>query len=134
MRWAGAKGDPGRVRGQVALLLLLSAAVVAALVIAIADNGTVSLSGASRAMLLASLAIGAVALAVLIPITAWPCGLTAIDGIQSEIALPDESKIVPERDRVGVDVRFASSYQRTAVRVGLLWAVPVLSTPMFWAV
>ena len=58
MSWAGAKGDPGRLRGEVALLLLLSSVVVAALVVAIVDNGTVSLSGASRAMLLVSLADG----------------------------------------------------------------------------
>ena len=65
MSWAGAKGDPGRLRGEVALLLLLSSVVVAALIIAIVDNGTVSLSGASRAMLLVSLTMGAAALAVL---------------------------------------------------------------------
>jgi hypothetical protein len=65
MSWAGAKGDPGRLRGEVALLLLLSSVVVAALVIAIVDNGTVSLSGVSRAMLLVSLTMGAAALAVL---------------------------------------------------------------------
>ena len=65
MSWADAKGDPGRLRGEVALLLLLSSVVVAALVIAIVDNGTVSLSGASRAMLLVSLTMGAAALAVL---------------------------------------------------------------------
>ena len=65
MSWADAKGDPGRLRGEVALLLLLSSVVVAALVIAIVDNGTVSLSGASRAVLLVSLTMGAAALAVL---------------------------------------------------------------------
>ena len=65
MWWAGANGNQGRLRGEVALLLLLSSLVVAALVVAILDNGTIPLSGASRAMLLVSLAMGAVALAVL---------------------------------------------------------------------
>src|SRR5436190_6124254 len=65
MSWADARDDPGRLRGEVALLLLVSSVVVAALVIAIIDNGTVSLSGASRAMLLVSLTMGAAALALL---------------------------------------------------------------------
>jgi len=52
------------MRGEVALLLLSSFFVVAALVLAIVDAGTVPLSGASRAVLLVSLAIGAAALAV----------------------------------------------------------------------
>src|SRR4029079_1602128 len=65
MSWADVKGDPGRLRGEVALLLLLSSVVVAALIIAIVDNGTVSLSGASRAMLLGALTMGSAALAVL---------------------------------------------------------------------
>src|SRR5947207_1854934 len=73
-------------------------------------------------------------LAVLIPITACPCPLTASEGIQSETALPEESKIVPERESVGVDARFASSYQRTPSRLDEPVAAPVESTPMFCAV
>src|SRR5581483_9771539 len=57
-------GSSRRMRGEVALLLLSSFFVVAALVLAIVDAGTVPLSGASRAVLLVSLAIGAAALAV----------------------------------------------------------------------
>ena len=59
----GTSGSRGRLRGEVTLLLLLSSLVVAALVFAIIDNGAVPLSGASRALLLIVLAIGAAGLA-----------------------------------------------------------------------
>jgi signal transduction histidine kinase len=49
----------GRPRKEVALLLLVSFFVVAALVVAIADGGTISLSERARAAFLVALAVGA---------------------------------------------------------------------------
>jgi hypothetical protein len=49
MRLLGTSGSRGRLRGEVTLLLLLSSLVVAALVFAVVDNGTVPLSGWRRA-------------------------------------------------------------------------------------
>jgi hypothetical protein len=68
----------------------------------------------------------------LMPTRAWPCGLTAIEGIQND--LPPESKIVPERESVGVELRFESSYQRVASRSGDDVALPLESTPIAWLV
>ena len=68
------------------------------------------------------------------PITACPCPLTATDGIQYDVAPPPPSKIVPDRERVGVELRFASSYHRTASRVGAADPVPIASMPMACAV
>jgi hypothetical protein len=54
------------MRGGIVLLLLVSLFVVAALVVAVVDSGTLPLSATARSAFLASLAAGAAALAVVL--------------------------------------------------------------------
>ncbi len=63
---ADASGNLGRLRGEVALLLLVSFCVVAALVVAIVDAGTIPLSAQSRTVLLVSLVLGGATLAAVV--------------------------------------------------------------------
>jgi signal transduction histidine kinase len=61
---ANADGSSGRPRGELAVLLLASLVVVAALVVAVADGGSVPLAGLKpRTVLVLSIAAGAAALA-----------------------------------------------------------------------
>src|SRR5882672_4181138 len=61
---ANADGSSGRPRGELAVLLLASLVVVAALVIAVADGGSLPLAGLKpRTILVLSIAAGAAALA-----------------------------------------------------------------------
>src|SRR3977135_3142734 len=86
MRLAGAKGNQGRLRGEVALLLLLSFLVVTALVVATLDNGSISLSGASKAMLLVALVLGASALVVFMGLRVMRSRAPRDDGSAHEMA------------------------------------------------
>jgi len=61
---ADAKGDQGRLRGELALLLLLSSLLVAALLVAVLGGASMPRTGISQAMLLIALTAGATALAV----------------------------------------------------------------------
>jgi len=61
---ADANGNSGRPRGELAVLLLASLVVVAALVVAVADGGSIPLAGLQpRIILVLSIAAGAAALA-----------------------------------------------------------------------
>src|SRR5262252_1680423 len=61
---AGAKGDHGRLRGEMTQLGLIGSLAVAALVIAVLDGASLPVSSPSRALLLVALTAGAAALAL----------------------------------------------------------------------
>jgi signal transduction histidine kinase len=74
------------MRGELALLLLVSVLAVSALVLAIVDGGTVPLSPAARSVLLVSLAVGAAALAVVMAYRTVRSRTPPADGGVQEVA------------------------------------------------
>jgi signal transduction histidine kinase len=61
---AGAKGDHGRLRGEMTLLGLIGSLAVAALIVAMLDGASLPVASPSRAVLLGALTAGAAALAL----------------------------------------------------------------------
>src|SRR5262245_51356647 len=93
---AGAKGDHGRMRGELTLLGLVSSLLLAALIVTVLDPTSLPVSGQSRAVLLIMLSAGATILAVLTAYRGLRLARGAGRGIGEEVAELRKSLLTTE--------------------------------------